>query len=170
MLKEHRVNTQIVAKKVNLVLSDGTMKKEIPLFGALEIAEEYGMDLVEVSNPDTTDIPICKIMDYGKMLYAQKKKQKSNRHVQHVKDIKYGININSHDLEVKHKKIEEFLNKRYIVRYVLELKGREKNREEEAMAIIEENLAYFKDMATWKTPNISHGGRKIEIFTVLHAK
>jgi len=110
------------------------------------------------------------MIDYGKMMYQQSKKDKTNKHVQHTKEIKYSFNISDHDLAVKHRKVEEFLSKHYIVRYVMELRGREKYLAKEGLQKIDENLIQFMDLATWKSPQISGGSKRVEISTTLHSK
>lgn len=170
MAREYRINRQINSGQVDLVLSDGSMRESVPFAEALSIAENENLDLVEVSADQKGKIPVCKILDYGRMRYHQSKKKKANKQVQHTKEIKYGFNISGHDLEVKHKKVFEFLSKNYIVRYILELKGRQKHMKEEALQKIKENLVTFVDIATWKEPRISGGSKKVEISTVIHVK
>lgn len=102
-------------------------------FGILKIAEaikksqELGADLIEVS--PTAKPPVAKIMDLGKFLYQQKKKQKEAAKKSHevgIKGIQIGIGTSLHDLEMKAKKIEEFLKDGNRVRIELRLKGRAK--------------------------------------------
>jgi len=169
MTREYRVNDQIKDKQVSLVLPDGSMKGEVPFSEALLIAEEENLDLVEISTSKGGVPPVCRIMDYGKMMYQQSKKKKQNKQAQHTKEIKYGFNIDDHDLAVKHNKVKEFLSKHYTVRYILELRGREKYMTDAGMKKITENLNHFDTIATWKSPQISGGGKKVEISTTLHA-
>lgn len=166
MRDNYNVNSQIKAKKFNLILLDGVMKENITLSEAMEIAEEEEMDIVEVSNKSSNGLPTCKVLDYGKFKYQQNKKNKKNKNIQQTKEIKYSFNIDTHDLDVKHKKIFEFLSKHYSVRYVLELKGREKDMTPEALNKVKSNLENFKDVAIWKEPIVSKGGR-ILIYTTL---
>ena len=102
-------------------------------FGILKTAEavkksqELGMDLIEVS--PTAKPPVAKIMDLGKFLYQQQKKQKEAAKKSHevgVKNIQIGIGTSLHDLEMRAKKIEEFLKDGNRVRIELRLKGRAK--------------------------------------------
>ncbi len=166
MGKSYSVNNQIKAHTVNLVLSDGTVNEAILLTKALEIADEEGLDVVEVSELGQGGLPVCKVLDYGKMMYHQSKKKKSNKHIQHIKEIKYGLNIDTHDLEVKHNKIFKFLSKHYTVRYVMELSGREKGMVDQAVKKINVNLEVFEGLATWYKPKIS-SGKRISISTTL---
>lgn len=170
MAREYRVNHQIEAERVSLVLSDGTMRDTVSFAEALSIAEDSELDLVEVSASKAGNLSVCKILDYGKMMYQQSKKKKANRQVRHTKEIKYSFNISDHDLEVKHKKIVKFLSKHYIVRYVLELRGRETYLAQEALQKMKDNLVKFEEIATWKEPYVLASGRRSDISTVLHAK
>jgi len=170
MTREYKVNYQIKARQVCLVLSDGSMKGQVPLQEALLTAEEENLDLVEMSTPKGDKLPVCKILDYGKMMYQQSKKKKQNRQIQHTKEIKYGFNIDDHDLEVRHNKVKKFLSKHYTVRYVLELRGREKSMKDAGILKINKNLDDFEDLAIWKPPVVSVGSKRIEISTTIHPK
>jgi translation initiation factor IF-3 len=170
MTREYKVNQDIKANRVNLVLTDGTMRREVSVSEAILVAEEENLDLVEVSAGKGKNLSVCKMIDYGKMMYQQSKKDKTNKHVQHTKEIKYSFNISDHDLEVKHKQVEKFLSKHYVVRYVLELRGREKSLTPEALQKMDENLVQFEEIATWKHPQVSGGGKRVEISTTLRYK
>jgi translation initiation factor IF-3 len=149
-------------------MSDGSMNNCISLSQAIKIAEDEGMDVVEVSTTKSGE-SICKLMDYGKLVYSKCKKEKKNQKKQHhLKEIRYGLNIGDHDLNVKHDKIVEFIDKNYTVKYVLELRGREKGQIDDAKAKMIKNLENFKDIAQWKDPQISDGGGKVTISTTLH--
>ena len=169
MSREHNVNSQIRSEYMDLILPDGEMLKRVSFSEAMRGAEEKSLDLVEMSRPSNDKLSVCKMMDYGRMMYRQSKKSKSNKKVPHTKDIKYSFNISDHDLGVRHRKVEQFLEKHYTVRYVLELRGREKYMVKEALNKINENLTNFEEIATWKSPKVSDG-RKIEISTTLHSK
>lgn len=94
---------------------------------AIEKARELEMDLIEVS--PTAKPPVAKIMDLGKFLYQQQKKQKEaakKSHEVEIKGIQIGIGTSLHDLEMRAKKAEEFLKEGNRVRVELRLKGRAK--------------------------------------------
>lgn len=93
---------------------------------ALAKAKEKNLDLVEVS--PNSNPPVCKIMDYGKHRYRQKKIDQKHRKMQkqsEVKGIRIGFRTEAHDLEVKRKQAEKFLNKRNMVKVSMIFKGRE---------------------------------------------
>ncbi len=170
MTREYRVNDQIEAEQVCLVLPDGSMQGQVSLSEAMLTAEEENLDLVEMSTSRGGKPPVCKILDYGKMMYQHSKKKKQNKQITHTKEIKYSFNIDDHDLEVRHRKVKEFLSKHYTVRYVLELRGREKYMTDAGVKKINENLMQFDDIAIWKPPVISGGSKRVEISTTLHSK
>lgn len=93
---------------------------------ALTRAEEAGLDLVEVSS--STDMPVCKIMDYGKYRYKQNKKlhdAKKSQTVIQVKEIKLKPKTEEHDVQVKLKHIKKFLNNHDKVKVSMMFRGRE---------------------------------------------
>ena len=168
MEKKYRVNHQIDAEVVSLVISDGTMRGVVPLSEALQIANKEGLDLVEVSNKKGKP-PICKVVDYGKMKYQLSKRSK--RQIQHTKEMKFSLGISEHDLATKHSKIFGFLSKHYTVRYALELKGsREAKMVKEALDKVNKDLKDFESVATWKNPNVSSSRRRAVVSTTLHPK
>ncbi len=116
---------------MRVVDEDGTQLGVKETREALSIAQEKGLDLVEVA-PNVRP-PVCRIMDHGKYLYQQEKKK---RHLKHksskVKEIKIGFSTQPHDLEFKTKKIKEFLAKAYRVKVSIFLKGRERRLVREA--------------------------------------
>ena len=170
MVKQYSVNHQIKAEQVRLISSDGTMRGIVPLFEALEAAQADGLDLVEVAK-GKDKFPICKVLDYGRMVYKKKKEEKRRKHkqTQHTKEIKCSFNIADHDLAIKHRKVKEFLSKHYIVRYVLELKGRETHLANEAIEKMNKHLKEFAGMATWEIPSISGRGTRVNVSSVLRA-
>ena len=127
-MQEYRVNRQIRAKEVRLIDENGKQIGIVPLQDALRIAEEKGLDLVEIApqaNP-----PVCKILDYGKFMYELKKKEKEARkkqkeHAIEVKDIMLSLRIDEHDLKVKLKHMREFLMDGDKVKVRIRFRGRE---------------------------------------------
>lgn len=119
------INDQIRATEVRVV-TDGSsevMSKE----DALKIAEEKGEDLILIS--PAAKPPVCKIMEYGKYVYQQKKHlkeqaQKQKQSNKELKEIKFGPNISSNDLDVKKKKIEELIEKGHKVKLSCFFKNR----------------------------------------------
>lgn len=131
-----RINNQIKANQVRLVI-EGEGAKIIPLAEALRIAEEKGLDLVEVS--PNQDPPVCKIMDFGKWKFEQQKKKKlqqKNQHIIEVKELKFTPQIGEHDYQIKLKKALEFLSEGNKVKITMKFKGRQLSHPELGMDII----------------------------------
>lgn len=122
-----RTNYKIKSLEVRLV-GDNVDTGIYDTKKAIKIAEEMGLDLIEISRGD---MPICKIMDFGKYQYDQKKKKKENfkkqkENSQKVKEIQFGPNTDEHDFLFKKKHAENFLNDNNIVKAVVFFKGRER--------------------------------------------
>ncbi|MFN4082321.1 MAG: translation initiation factor IF-3 [Bacteroidia bacterium] len=121
---EHKINELITASEVRLV-GDNIEQGVYPIDKALQIAEELELDLVEIS--PNANPPVCKVVDYKKFLYEQKKKKKelkANQVKQDVKEIRFGPNTDEHDFEFKLKHAENFLNEGHKVRAFVFFKGR----------------------------------------------
>jgi translation initiation factor IF-3 len=123
MKTQARVNERIIATRVRLILPDGENRGEVPKFTALNLAREMGLDLVEVS---PGPIPVCKIVDYGKMLYEKSKAERHQAHTPSTKEMQISYNIGEHDLEIKKKKVTEFLKGGHKVIFTMKVKGRER--------------------------------------------
>tara|TARA_Y100000310_G_scaffold57488_2_gene52699 strand:+ start:31655 stop:32158 length:504 start_codon:yes stop_codon:yes gene_type:complete len=146
MASEQKINEQIKSREVNLVTPEGDFRTGISLQEALKQAEDFGLDLVEVSPSKNGKLSVCKILDYGKLRYQKSKKRKSEKKIA-IKDIKFGLNISDHDLEVKNNKVKNIISKGNKVRYILELKGREASQIDTAVEKIKAGLAEFSDLA-----------------------
>lgn len=121
-----RINHQIAAKEVRLVDEEGEMKGVLPVQKAIEMAEDAGLDLVEVS--PNAEPPVCKIMDYGKYKYEQQKKANEARKKQKtvdVKEVKIRPGIEKHDYEVKMRNARRFLESGDKVKVTMRFRGRE---------------------------------------------
>ncbi|MEM6534913.1 MAG: translation initiation factor IF-3 [Pseudomonadota bacterium] len=133
-----RINKDILVERVLLIDENGEKQGEMPIDAALDAAREAGMDLVEVSPNE--DIPVCKIVDYGKMRYeAQKKKAaaKKKQKTAELKEIKLRPNIDMHDYQVKAKKITEFFEQGDKVKITLRFRGREMAHQHLGMELLE---------------------------------
>ncbi len=105
---------------------DGNQLGVIPINAALSSAEEFGLDLVEVS-PNASP-PVCKIMDYGRYKYQQTKKLQEARKKQavfQIKEIKVRPKTDTHDLEIKVGHITKFIQKKNKVKVTVMFRGRE---------------------------------------------
>jgi len=107
-----RVNFQIKISPVRVIDDEGAQLGIMEVHEARKIAEERGLDLVEVA-PNARP-PVCKIMDYGRYKYEQAKKEKEARKKQHqitIKEMKFRPKINDHDYDFKVAHVREFLEK-----------------------------------------------------------
>lgn len=124
--KRVNVNRRIRAKEVRLISADGDQLGVVALREALGIAQESGLDLVEVApqvNP-----PVCRIMDYGRYKYQQSKKIQESRKRSsgyQIKEIKFRPMTGEHDFQVKLRKIKRFLENRDKVKVSIMFRGRE---------------------------------------------
>jgi len=111
---------------VRLIDPNGKQLGIFSLAEALEKARQAGLDLIKIT--DKTDPPVCKMMDYGKYLYQQQKKEKKHRTARagELKNIRLTFSISPHDLEIRAKAAEKFLQEGNKVRIELLLRGREK--------------------------------------------
>ena len=121
---EHRINHFIRVPQVRLV-GDNVEVGVYSTNEALKMAQEQGLDLVEIS--PNADPPVCKIIDYNKFLYDKKKKEKemkANAKVSEVKEIRFTPNTDEHDFNFKAKHAENFLKDGNKVKAYVQFKGR----------------------------------------------
>ena len=121
-----RINREIKAKEVRLINHNGENLGVVSLNEALKIAQEVGLDLIEIS-PQVTP-PVCKVLDYGKYKYELQKKKneaKKNQKVVSIKELKLRPMIDTHDYEVKVKQAKKFLSQGDKVKFTMRYKGRE---------------------------------------------
>lgn len=110
-----------------MIDAKGEQRGVIPIEEALREAREAGLDLIQVT--DKAVPPVCKIMDRGKYIYAQKKKEQKaekNQKMGELKMIRLSFNISLHDMEIRANQAEKFMKKGDKVKIELVLKGREK--------------------------------------------
>ena len=120
---QYRVNGQIHAREVRVVGDGGT--EVVPTRRALDMARQQGLDLVEIS--PNAEPPVCRIIDYSKFIYQQKKRQKEMKQKQvkvEVKEIRFGPQTDDHDYQFKLKHAQEFLQEGNKVRAYVFFRGR----------------------------------------------
>ena len=123
MTNQYRVNEQIRAREVRVVSDGGA--EVMATRQALELARQQGVDLVEIS--PNAQPPVCRIIDYSKFLYQQKKHQKEMKQKQakvDIKEIRFGPQTDEHDYQFKLKHAKEFLNGGNKVRAYVFFRGR----------------------------------------------
>lgn len=122
---ELRINGEITAPRVRLVGDNITEQGIYSISDAKKMADEQGLDLVEITAK--SDPPVCKILDYQKYLYQQKKKakeMKQNASKVVIKEIRFGPNTDEHDFQFKLKHAQEFLQEGAKVKATIFFKGR----------------------------------------------
>ncbi|MFW6129634.1 MAG: translation initiation factor IF-3 [Atribacterota bacterium] len=149
----YQINDEIRAYNVLLIDEDGKNLGKIDTREAKRIAQDRGLDLVQVN--DNIKNAVCKIADYGKMRYEEQKKDKKKSATQQTKEIRIGFKISDHDLKVKHKQIKKFISKGHKVKYVFKLKGCPQRCQGEALQRLDDFLQDFKDIAHWTKPKQS---------------
>ena len=124
-----RINERIRAREVRVIGDEGQQIGILPPYEALKMAREKNLDLVEVS--PTAQPPVCRIMDYGKYLYQQEKKEREAKKHQKtitVKEVKFRINVDDHDYETKKNHVIRFLEEGDKVKATIFFRGREMTR------------------------------------------
>lgn len=144
-----RSNREIRVPEIQLIDHEGQNRGQIATQEALAIAEEAGLDLVEIV--PTANPPVCKILDLGKLKYENQKKAAEARKRQktiEVKEIKMRPNIDEHDYETKMKSVRRFFDEGDKVKVTLRFRGREMAHQELGMQLLnrvkEETAEYSK--------------------------
>lgn len=132
-----RINERIRAPEIRLIGADGENVGVVTPARAMQMAEEAGLDLVEIS--PTAVPPVCKIMDFGKFKYEQQKKEAEARKKQKVieiKEIKFRPGTDTHDYEVKMRSVMKFLEEGDKVKVTLRFRGREMAHQQLGMELL----------------------------------
>jgi translation initiation factor IF-3 len=125
----------------------------MPLEAALDRARTEGLDLVEIS--PTASPPVCKIMDYGKFKYEEKKKAAESRRAQvtvHLKEVKLRPKTEEHDYEFKVRNMRRFIEDGDKAKVVIQFRGREITYRQQGTAILEDVAKDLKDVAVVEQP------------------
>jgi translation initiation factor IF-3 len=166
--QELPINGQIRAKEVQLISDNGEKLGMVPLARALEIAGEKKLDLVLVS--PNSQVPVCKIMNYGKYKFEQSKKEKEakkKQKVQETKELRITPNIEEHDFGFKSKNARKFLTDGNKVKITVRFRGREVNNAKAGELVLNKFIENLEDVATVeKQPKLE--GRNM--FTILAKK
>ncbi len=166
--KKLRVNKDIKAPTVRLIGDDGEQFGIVSLEKAIALANEKGLDLAEVA--PNVNPPVCKIMDYGKYQYHQRKVDTKQRKMQkkaEIKGVRVGFKTGDHDLAVKAKQARKFLEDRNTVKVVLIFRGREAAYKDLAIEKLTKFYEGLKDVSTLEAPPKGQGNSLIMILTPL---
>ena len=132
-----RINEEIRVREVHLIDKDGANRGTVATAEAVRLAQEAGLDLVEIA--PNADPPVCKLMDYGKYKYQEQKKAAEARKKQkvvEVKEIKFRPMIDDHDYDVKKRSMVRFFEDGDKVKVTLRFRGREMAHQELGMQLL----------------------------------
>ncbi|MGH7835790.1 MAG: translation initiation factor IF-3 [Candidatus Binatia bacterium] len=153
MVKDLRINNRIRAREVRVIGADGGQLGVMLLENALKLADSQGFDLVEVA-PEAQP-PVCRVLDYGKFRYLQKKKEQDARKKQtfvSVKEVKVGSRTDPHDIIFKVRHIRRFLENGERVKVSVFFRGREITHPELGKEMLNGVLAQVQDIAKVDVP------------------
>ena len=146
--QELPINGQIKAKEVQLIRNNGEKLGMLPIARALEIAEEKKLDLVLVS--PNAQVPVCKIMNYGKYKFEQAKKEKEakkKQKIQETKELRITPNIEEHDFGFKAKNAKKFIEDGNKVKITVRFRGRELNNVKMGENVLNDFAKELEDVA-----------------------
>jgi translation initiation factor IF-3 len=146
-IKKHRLNDDITATEVRLIGADGEQIGVVSIGEAKRIAEEATLDLVEIV--PNGEPPVCRVMDYGKFLFEDKKKKQAAKKKQkqvHIKEIKFRPGTGEGDYQVKLRNLMRFLQDGDKTKVTMRFRGREHAHRElglELLERVEQDLAEY---------------------------
>jgi translation initiation factor IF-3 len=147
---------------VRVIGADGTQLGILPTDEAMRLARESDLDLVEVAPNDRP--PVCRIMDFGKFKYQQKKRQhKGHSHQSKIKEIRVRPKTDEHDIEVKVNRAREFLSHKDKVVISVIFRGRELAHVEEGQRVVRHILELLEDVGKVEAPPNQQGRRIVAI-------
>ena len=147
--KEQRLNDDITYEQIRLVSDSGEQLGILSPDEARKIAEERGMDLVEIA--PNAEPPVCRLMDYGKYLYASAKKKQESKKKQKqitVKEIKFRPGTDIGDYDIKVRNLTKFLDAGNKVKVTLRFRGREMAHQELGMELLKRIEADLAEIGT----------------------
>ncbi|GMU38717.1 MAG: translation initiation factor IF-3 [Phycisphaerae bacterium] len=152
------MNEQIRISPVRVIDQENNQLGILPTSEALNMARTAGLDLVEVSPTETP--PVCRIMDYGKFKYTQKKKQKQSHAAKvDLKEVRLRPKTDDHDRMIKVSHALEFLEKGHKVQFTMLFKGRERFNMEFALGKFKEIIAALGEKGKVIRPPTAEGRR-----------
>lgn len=145
-----RINGGIRVDTIRLVDEENNQVGIVSTSDALSRAREVGLDLVEVA--PTSEPPVCRIMDYGKWLYQQKRRvreshKKTQRHVATLKEIRLRPETDKHDLEIKVNHARGFLEKGHKVQFTLFFRGRQMLHKDQGAEVLNQVTGSLEEIA-----------------------
>jgi translation initiation factor IF-3 len=151
-------------REVQLIDQEGQNRGAIPFFEAIQIAEDAGLDLVEIA-PNSVP-PVCKLLDYGRFRFLEQKKQAEARKKQktvEVKEIKLRPGIDKHDYDVKMKAVQRFFEEGDKVKVTLRFRGREMAHQDLGLRLLERVKIETAEIAKVESEPMLEGRQMIMI-------
>lgn len=163
--RNFRVNRQIRIPEVRLIDHLGNQVGVVRTDDARRMAEEAGLDLVEVA--PTAAPPVCRILDYGKFKYEQRKKEHRGHktHTSQLKELRVRPMIDTHDLEYRLKQGREFLEEGHKVQVVCVFKGRQMEHPEHGRRVMDQVANTLGDISKVESPPRMMGRRMTMLLT-----
>lgn len=143
-----RINEAIRARELRVIGTSGEQLGIMSRQEALKVAEEAGVDLVEIS--PNADPPVAKVVDWGKFQYQKMKEQQKNRRsnkATELKQMRFGLKIGANDLEIKLRKIRGFLSEGHKVKILIFFRGREMAHRELGYELIDRVMSLLEEDA-----------------------
>ena len=144
--RQYRVNERITTPQVRVIGGDGSQLGVMDTRRALQMARDAEVDLVEVA--PNSDPPVCRLLDYGKLLYLSAKKEKESKRGQkstEQKEVRFRPNIGTHDLDAKVRKVREFINDGSKVKLTVRFRGREAAHQQLGLSVLRRVADELKD-------------------------
>jgi translation initiation factor IF-3 len=161
-----RINQQIRIRQIRVIDDEGKQLGVIDTADALALASHKGLDLVEIA-PNQRP-PVCRIMDFGKFKYEQKKKEQASKRKQHhvhVKEVRLRPAIAEHDLQVRVRAARQFLTDGDKVLLVCLFRGRQMAHKEVGEQVIHQVVKLLEDLAKVEAPIRMEGRRMVTLLT-----
>jgi len=163
-----RVNHQIRISPVRLINEKNEQTGIVATAEALRTAQELGLDLVEVAPQDRP--PVCRIMDYGKWKYQQKKRYKGRAsHETQLKEVRLRPKTDAHDRQVKVDRARQFLEKGHKVQFTMLFRGRERFHQNRGLQALLDIASGLSDVAKVERPPRMEGRRLTMLLVALRA-
>lgn len=165
--RNFRVNRQIRVPQIRLIDQDGNQVGIVRTDEARRMADEHSLDLVEVQ-PQAVP-PVCRIVDYGKLKYEQKKRDrasgKAKKHTGQLKELRVRPAIDTHDLSYRLKKGREFLEQGHKVQVVCVFRGRQLEHPQRGYDVMMQVAEQLEDLAKVETKPRLQGRRMTMLLT-----
>ena len=169
-IKEQRLNDDITYEQIRLVSDSGEQLGILSPDEARKIAEERGMDLVEIA--PNAEPPVCRLMDYGKYLYASAKKKQESKKKQKqitVKEIKFRPGTDIGDYDIKVRNLTKFLDAGNKVKVTLRFRGREMAHQELGMEMLKRVEEDLKEIGVVEQMPKMEGRQMVMVLAPLRA-